>query len=182
MPLNFDAGDFLQRLQSCLSFPLENWESAQLLIRPSLMLTSCQRIESTENMKGLTFFKSLAATALLIVAVSACSEPAGVDVKQGAAMQSQGALMLDVREPDEYVQGHAPGSTLIPLGQLEKRLSELGAHKNKPIALICRSGNRSGAALKILEKAGFTGAVNVLGGMNAWTKAGLPVVTGTASR
>ncbi len=130
----------------------------------------------------MKILKLLVAGALMSLSVLASAESAGVDVKQGAAMQSQGALLIDVREPDEYVQGHAPGSTLIPLGQLEKRLSELAANKNKPIALICRSGNRSSMALKLLEKAGFTGAVNVLGGMSAWTRAGLPVVMGTSSR
>ncbi len=133
-------------------------------------------------MLNLKLFKSLLASVLLVVLVSACTEASGVDVTQGATMQSQGALMIDVREPDEYVQGHAPGSTLIPLGQLEKRLSEISAYKDKPITLICRSGNRSASALKVLEKAGFTGAVNVLGGMNAWARAGLPVLVGSASR
>jgi rhodanese-related sulfurtransferase len=91
-------------------------------------------------------------------------------------------LLVDVREPEEYAQGHAPGATLIPLGQLEQRLSELGSRKDRPIALICRSGSRSGKAQVLLEKAGFTKAVNVEGGMNAWSQAGLPVVTGTAAR
>ncbi len=131
---------------------------------------------------SLKLFKSLLAAVLLAASVSACTEAVGIDVKQVAAMQEQGALLIDVREPSEYVQGHAPGSLLIPLGQLEKRLSEISAHKDKPITLICRSGNRSGTAQKMLEKAGFTGAVNVLGGMNAWARAGLPVLTGTSSR
>ena len=120
---------------------------------------------------------SLAAT-LLIAAFAAQAGPGAVDVKQGASLQSQGALLIDVREPDEYAQGHAPGSTLIPLGQLQRRLRELSARKDKPIALICRSGNRSGVAQKILEKAGFTRTVNIAGGMNAWARAGLPMVMG----
>jgi rhodanese-related sulfurtransferase len=124
----------------------------------------------------------LLTSALLAVSILASAGPSTVDVKQGATLQSQGALLIDVREPDEYAQGHAPGSTLIPLGQLEKRLSEIAGQKNKPIALICRSGNRSGQAQKILERAGFTAAVNVEGGMVAWQKAGMPVVTGAASR
>lgn len=134
--------------------------------------------------------KSLLASALLAVSVAAVSvapavagtSPATVDVKQGAALQSRGVLLLDVREADEYAQGHAPGSTLIPLSQLEQRLAEIASHKNQPIAVICRSGKRSAQAIKLLEQAGFSAAVNVEGGMNAWQKAGLPVVTGAASR
>ena len=125
-----------------------------------------------------SWWAGLALATLLV----ACTEVPGVDVKQGAALQSQGALLIDVREPSEYAQGHAPGSTLIPLGQLERRLTELSAHKDKPIALICRSGNRSGQAQEMLAKAGFTQAVNVKGGMNAWTQAGLPTIAGMASR
>ncbi|MDD5028624.1 MAG: rhodanese-like domain-containing protein [Rhodoferax sp.] len=100
-----------------------------------------------------------------------------VAVRQGAAMQSQGALLVDVRTPAEFARGHAPGAVLIPLDQIGQRLGELGA-KDRPIALICRSGNRSGQAQSILEQAGFTKTVNVTGGMNAWEQAGLPAVKG----
>lgn len=134
--------------------------------------------------------KSLLTSALLAVTVAAASItsavagtlPTTVDVKQGAAMQSSGALLIDVREADEYTAGHAPGSTLIPLGQLQQRLAEIAGHKNQPVAVICRSGSRSAKAVKILEQAGFSAVINVEGGMNAWQKAGLPIVTGAASR
>jgi rhodanese-related sulfurtransferase len=141
--------------------------------------------------KGLTMKsklgQSLLASALLAIAAIGSTwvlagALAAVDVKKGAAMQNSGALLLDVREADEYAQGHVPGSTLIPLGQLERRLHEISGYKSKPIALICHSGNRSGQAQKLLEKAGFSAAVNVEGGMIAWQKAGLPVVAGAASR
>lgn len=120
--------------------------------------------------------------ATLALGMSAAMAEGSVDVKQGAALQSQGALLLDVRTPGEFVEGHAPGATLIPLGQLQQRLSELRGAQDKPIALICRSGSRSSVAQTILEKAGFTRVVNVDGGMIAWAKAGLPVVTGAQSK
>ncbi|MGV8898403.1 MAG: rhodanese-like domain-containing protein [Burkholderiaceae bacterium] len=135
-----------------------------------------------------TITKSLLASALLAVATASASLavagtlPTTLDVKQGAALQSRGALLLDVREVSEYAAGHAPGSTLIPLGLLQQRLAEIAGHKNQPVAVICRSGSRSAKAVKILEQAGFSAVANVEGGMNAWQKAGLPVVTGTASR
>jgi len=100
-----------------------------------------------------------------------------VDVQQGAILHKQGALLVDVRTPAEYAAGHAPGAVLIPLDQIERRMGELGA-KERPIALICRSGNRSGQAQSILERAGFTSTVNVAGGMNEWARAGLPVIQG----
>jgi rhodanese-related sulfurtransferase len=128
------------------------------------------------------FYRLFLSIGLLLGAVGAHAAPTAVDVTQAFALQNQGVLLIDVREPDEYAQGHAPGSTLIPLGQLEKRLGELKGAKDKPIALICRSGSRSGKAQQILEKAGFSKAVNVDGGLNAWAKAGLPVIAGMAAR
>jgi len=131
-------------------------------------------------------FASAAAALLALAAAGTLPAVAGplssVDVNQGAALQSRGALLLDVREPDEYAQGHAPGSTLIPLGQLEQRLNGIAGYKDKPVAVICHSGRRSAQAAKLLDKAGFSAVSNVEGGMLAWQKAGLPVVTGAASR
>lgn len=135
----------------------------------------------------LNIGQSLLASVLLVV-ISACATmavtapPQTIDVKQGASLQARGALLLDVREADEYAEGHASGSTLIPLGQLQQRLQEIDAYKNKPVALICRSGRRSAQALKLLERAGFSAAVNVEGGMMAWENAGLPVISGAVSR
>jgi rhodanese-related sulfurtransferase len=105
-----------------------------------------------------------------------------VKVEQVKGLQSTGSLVLDVREVSEYAEAHVAGSTLIPLGQLAQRLQELGADKNKPVVLICRSGRRSAQAQTILEQAGFSAASNVEGGMIAWQKAGLPVLTGAISR
>lgn len=103
---------------------------------------------------------------------------AAVDVQQGRTLKEQGALLLDVREPGEYEQGHAPGSTLIPLGQLSSRLHEIRAYVSRPVAVICRSGRRSAQAAEILSRAGFTSVYNVQGGMNAWEAAALPIIKG----
>jgi rhodanese-related sulfurtransferase len=100
----------------------------------------------------------------------------GVDVKQAQSMSQQGALLLDVREPDEYSAVHAANARLIPLGQVGMRLKELEAWKDKPVAVICRSGRRSAQAVAILQEAGFTQVVNVQGGTNAWVQAGLEVI------
>ncbi len=125
---------------------------------------------------------ALVAVATASVSLSYAGTPSAVDVKQAATMQSSGALLLDVREPDEYAQGHAPGAILIPLGQLSQRLTEIARYKSQPVALICRSGNRSATAQRLLEQAGFSATSNVEGGMIAWLKSGLPVVLGVAPR
>ena len=126
--------------------------------------------------------RSLLASALLALAAAASAGLPAVNVKQAAALQSSGALLLDVREADEYVQGHAPGSKLIPLGQLAQQLKEIAPFKNRRVVLICRSGRRSAQATALLETAGFSAASNIEGGMLAWQQAGLPVLTGAASR
>jgi len=100
----------------------------------------------------------------------------GVDVRQAQFMHGQGALLLDVREPDEYAAVHVRGATLIPLGQLESRLAEIAAYKDKPVLAMCHSGYRSSRAVNKLREAGFTRVSNVSGGIVAWQKAGLAVV------
>lgn len=84
------------------------------------------------------------------------------------------ALVLDVREPSEWADGHIPQARHIPLGQLKHKLTELEKYKDKPIIAVCRSGNRSNHACGILKKAGFERLHNLAGGMQAWEAAGLP--------
>lgn len=83
-------------------------------------------------------------------------------------------IILDVRTQSEYDAGHVEGVLLIPVQELEDRLSELS--KDKPTYVICRSGNRSMTASEILEKGGFQDIRNVQGGILAWERAGYPVV------
>ncbi len=85
------------------------------------------------------------------------------------------AFVLDVREPSEYEGGHLLNAKLIPLGKLKERVGELEKYKDKPLVVVCRSGNRSGTACAILSKLGFDQAYNLMGGMMAWQKASLPV-------
>ena len=75
-------------------------------------------------------------------------------------------FLLDVREPQEYQICTIPGSTLIPLGDLPSRLSELEGRRN--IVVHCKSGVRSAKAVKLLREAGFGDAVNLKGGILAW--------------
>jgi rhodanese-related sulfurtransferase len=101
------------------------------------------------------------------------SAPPLVDVHEARRRQAAGALLIDVRQPDEWRQGHAPGAQLIPLGSLS---GELGAiPRDRELLMICRSGNRSGTAQRQLLERGYDRVFNVAGGMNAWTHAGLPV-------
>lgn len=80
-------------------------------------------------------------------------------------------VVLDVRTADELKGelGFIPGIIHISLQELETRANELDQHRNKEIAVICRSGNRSVTACNILKKDGHN-VINVLGGMKAWNK------------
>jgi hydroxyacylglutathione hydrolase len=80
-------------------------------------------------------------------------------------------VVVDVREPWEYRQGHVPGAVLIPLGQLVSRLNELSPEK--PVAVICASGSRSQSAAALLGQKGFKIVYNVSGGTGAWMYSGL---------
>jgi rhodanese-related sulfurtransferase len=100
----------------------------------------------------------------------------GVDAKQALAMTQQGALLLDVRQPEEFASIRAPDAKLIPLGELPSRLPEIAAYKDQPIVVICRSGRRSAKAVDLLREAGYGNVSNVAGGMNGWESDGLEVV------
>jgi len=100
------------------------------------------------------------------------------EVDHIAAMQlinHKNALILDVREQGEYDAGHILNSKLISLGKLAGRIGELEKYRERPIVVVCRSGQRSASACAFLGKQGFTQAYNLNGGVMAWQKASLPL-------
>ncbi|MAS55947.1 MAG: rhodanese-like domain-containing protein [Nocardioides sp.] len=94
-----------------------------------------------------------------------------VDTHQARELAENGALLLDVREPNEWASGHIEGAIHMPLGDLNP--ASIPTHS--PIVAVCRSGNRSSKAALELLKSGHD-VVNMAGGMNAWHDAGLPTV------
>jgi len=97
-----------------------------------------------------------------------------------AAALARGELQLiDVREPSELNDARVKGARNIPLGQLPAKLSELD--RDRPVAFLCRSGSRSAIATRSAAKAGLD-AVNVKGGITAWSQAGLPTSSRQARR
>ncbi|MDQ1463337.1 MAG: hypothetical protein QOC73_278 [Actinomycetota bacterium] len=89
-----------------------------------------------------------------------------------------GALLLDVREDFEWIDGHAPEAVHIPMGELGERVGELPT--DRTIVCICHVGARSAMVSDALNRGGWT-AVNVQGGMRAWAAAGYPVVDDTGA-
>lgn len=86
-----------------------------------------------------------------------------------------GESLFDVRQPDEYEQGHAPGARLVPLGEVPERIGEFPT--DQTVYVICRSGGRSAKAVEHLRANGVD-AVNVDGGTLAWVEAGNAVEQG----
>jgi rhodanese-related sulfurtransferase len=107
---------------------------------------------------------------------AAAPVPTAITVTQAAQLRDQGAFILDVREPSEWAQFHIPGATLIPLGSLPGRLSEVP--KDRQVVVVCRTGIRSAQGRDILLKAGFTKVTSMTGGLNQWQTQGMPIDTG----
>ncbi|SEP02867.1 rhodanese-like domain-containing protein [Actinacidiphila rubida] len=90
------------------------------------------------------------------------------------AVEDGSALLIDVREETEFRAGHAPGATFLPLSRLAQGEGLPGPGDGRSLMLICRSGNRSQQAARLLTERGVA-AVDVLGGMRDWAALGLPV-------
>ena len=107
------------------------------------------------------------------VAPSSVTLPAEISVDEAYQLYQEGTFVLDVRTPEEWDDFHAPNTTLIPLDQLESRLSELP--QDEPIVVVCRSGNRSQAGRDILLNNGFEQTTSMAGGLTEWRSAGYPI-------
>ena len=88
----------------------------------------------------------------------------------------QGAILVDIREADEYARERVGGARHLPLSSLDA--ADLALHEGKPVIFHCRSGARTrGNAARLAQKAGDCEAFVIDGGIDAWKSAGLPVVT-----
>ena len=102
--------------------------------------------------------------------------PADVSVTEALALREAGAFILDVRQPEEWVAGHIPEATLIPLGELAARVDEVP--NDREVVVVCRSGRRSAEARDILLGAGLGSVTSMAGGMIDWAAAGYPTESG----
>ena len=87
----------------------------------------------------------------------------------------QDAIVLDVREDNEFKGGHVLHALHIPSGRVTDRINELEKYRNRPLIVLCRSGNRSRGVCSILRKRGFETVYNLDGGVLAWQNANLPL-------
>jgi molybdopterin/thiamine biosynthesis adenylyltransferase/rhodanese-related sulfurtransferase len=102
------------------------------------------------------------------------AEISEVDAKSAKALD--GALGVDVREIDEWEQGHLPGAVLVPRGNLESRIERIAPDKSQPVVLYCAVGARSAFSAKSLAELGYTDVHSLAGGIEDWKRDGLEIV------
>jgi rhodanese-related sulfurtransferase len=120
---------------------------------------------------------ALIASALLLAGCSSSSSAIDLSVTEFSAKVAEaGVITLDVRTPGEFAEGYIEGARLIDF-QSDTFENEIAAlDKNATYAVYCRSGNRSGQAVKVMHDAGFHNVYNLNGGVIDWANAGLPLV------
>jgi rhodanese-related sulfurtransferase len=96
---------------------------------------------------------------------------------QGAVqlINRERAVVVDVREPEEFAAGHVTGAKNVPLNQLEEKLTAAVKNKTVPLLLVCATGARAQRAVAIAKKLGYEQAQAVAGGLKSWKEANLPV-------
>jgi rhodanese-related sulfurtransferase len=120
---------------------------------------------------------AILASVLLLAGCSSSSSAVDLSVSEFSNKVTEaGIITLDVRTPGEFNEGHIDGALLIDFqsGNFENEIASLD--KSKTYAVYCRSGNRSGEAVKVMRDAGFTNLYNLNGGVIDWANAGLPLV------
>ncbi len=120
---------------------------------------------------------ALIASALMIAGCSSSSSATDLSVTEfSSKIAESGVVTLDVRTPGEFAEGYIEGARLIDFqsGNFDNEIAALD--KNATYAVYCRSGNRSGQAVKVMHDAGFHNVYNLNGGVIDWANAGLPLV------
>jgi molybdopterin/thiamine biosynthesis adenylyltransferase/rhodanese-related sulfurtransferase len=104
------------------------------------------------------------------------AEISEIDAAEADALTGNGTLFVDVRERDEWEEGHVPGAVHVPRGFLETRIEQLVPDHDAPIVVYCAGGTRSAFATKTLQELGYTNVVNLAGGYTDWKRNGFETV------
>lgn len=87
-------------------------------------------------------------------------------------------LVVDLRNGDDFREGHIPGSTNLPMDKLADHIEKIKTHQDKPVVLVCNMGTNANAAGRQLKEQGFTQVYRLAGGMQSWRSDNLPVAKG----
>lgn len=135
-----------------------------------------QLFEFVQNHPLLVGAFLLMLTAWIVYEVRGSSKN-GVTANEATQLiNREDAVIVDIREANDFKAGHIAGARNIPQSRLDGRLGELEKSKDKPIIVVCKHGQSSGAAQAKLVKAGFERALKLRGGMTQWQADGMPVV------
>jgi rhodanese-related sulfurtransferase len=108
------------------------------------------------------------------LAADAISHIREVTATEADAQRRAGALLVDVREADEFERGHAEGAVHLSRGVLELKIEQLAPDVDAPIVCYCGGGKRSALAAESLQRMGYANVASLAGGYRAWRDAGLP--------
>jgi len=139
-------------------------------------------LNTTHTKNPLIHLLTVSVVVLLSLLMTGC----GIDVPSMTAKQAADlfaadkAIIIDVRENDEWLEQHIKGAMLIPLSQIKKHVGTLGKYKDSTIIMQCHSGKRSYHAATTLIRAGFSKVYNLEGGILAWNEQKLGTVLGVA--
>jgi phage shock protein E len=124
---------------------------------------------------ALALCTSLSALAACAQERSASDAPVQPAELAAVLAGGEAPLLLDVRTPEEFAQGHVPGATLVPVQELEARLGELAAYKQRGVVTYCEVGGRAGKAAELLRSNGFAHVRLLDGSMKRWREEGREV-------
>ncbi len=126
----------------------------------------------------LFLMAALSGTFLLFPKLMGDNTKSGMELGEAILkMNREKGVLIDVREPDEYVKVYVAQSKNIPLSQLQDKLVTTVKNKALPVLFICANGARTGKAVKIANQLGYENAYSVAGGMRSWVEANMPVIT-----
>ena len=105
-----------------------------------------------------------------------------VEAPDAVRLINNDALVIDLRSGESFGRGHIVNARNIPADEIDARIGKLGSNKAKPVVVVCDAGVVSTKTVQKLRNVGFESVYGLKGGMNGWTQAGLPVVTGKKTR
>ena len=125
-------------------------------------------------------------TSFLLVAFTELRRKASgissVEATDAVRLINNDASVIDLRSAEAFGRGHIVNARNIPSDELDARLDKLGSLKSKPVVVVCEAGLTATKTVDTLRKAGFASVFGLKGGMNGWSQAGLPVVTGKKTK
>ncbi len=144
----------------------------------SLLLVSCGGSDPAADASDPAATNSVAVEASTASGISGISTISADAAAAITADPPDGLVVLDVRTPEEYAEGHLDGAVLVDFYEPDFAEQLAALDGDVPYLVYCRSGNRSGQALGMMEQLGFTSVADIDGGIVAWAGAGLAVTTG----